>query len=254
MSMASVVFEVCTIASVALMPEVGSASRSCVLDVSPATCMVTRQRFGARYQPQHFFMTRRVDHFHVYIKTRMANVAQYHQHLIATPSTSLNQGLGTTSQVHRWHPWLLSSASCKTAQHHSHHYYHHLYYLYRAYDFDSNEEWQAYLRTVEISGSGSGAEAALRKLKAKWYKRTVVCAIPRAALHYPTPPISTQNLTFRSLRHPTHHHQMVPHLVVVRHLAQLHQNHNQPPHPPPNKPHRSQPPLETQSSTSFESL
>jgi hypothetical protein len=42
----------------------------------------------------------------------------------------------------------------------------------RAFDFDSNEEWRAHLRNVELPASAT--DVALLKVKAKWYKKVVV--------------------------------------------------------------------------------
>lgn len=44
-----------------------------------------------------------------------------------------------------------------------------------SYDFDSNEDWKAHFRNVELP-AGSAADAALLKVKAKWYKKNVVGA------------------------------------------------------------------------------
>ncbi len=42
----------------------------------------------------------------------------------------------------------------------------------RTYEFDGDEKWLAYLNNVEIIGTDR--EAAISKLKAKWYKRNIV--------------------------------------------------------------------------------
>lgn len=121
-----------------------------------------------------------------------------------------------------------------------------IYILYRSYDFESNDEWHAYLRSVEIP-AGADNTAALRKLKAKWYKRNVVWKRHVVWLHQrimllvmevhghpsltcPSYPHSTQTLTLPWQSPLPHNPPRAPH------------HHNNPPPQPPHN-HPAQPPL-----------
>jgi hypothetical protein len=45
---------------------------------------------------------------------------------------------------------------------------------FEGFDFDSNENWLAYVRNIEFSGSADDQASQLRRLQAKWYKKHVV--------------------------------------------------------------------------------
>jgi hypothetical protein len=43
---------------------------------------------------------------------------------------------------------------------------------FKAFSFDKDSRWEAYLQNIELPGTN--ADAALLRVKAKWYKKNVV--------------------------------------------------------------------------------